>query len=92
LLRVIEEGAERLANARTSAVLVDLRAVARIGPTEHMILSHHCGQHLRGVRLAIVVDESSGDGQELAERMGATIRVFEHLDAAENWLLGPAQP
>lgn len=69
-------------------VLIDMREHTHVGPTENVLLGHHCGQHLRGARVAVLVPCRDGQGQQAARRLGLDMRSFEDEDWALDWLRG----
>lgn len=77
---------EAMAAGPRRRVLIDVRGFAQLGNTENVLLSHQLALHLRGVRVAVLVDEVTGDGEAVARRMGADMRAFEEECAALAWL------
>lgn len=77
---------EGMAAGAHRRVLIDVRGLPRLGTTEHVLLSHHMAIHMRGFRIAVLVDEATGDGEAVARRMGADMQVFEEERAALAWL------
>lgn len=58
-----------------------------IGQTEQVLLGHHCGQHLRRARVAVLLPARTGQAQQ-ARRMGLDMLSFEDEAWAVDWLRG----
>lgn len=93
LLKFVETGVGSLPKVQHRRVLVDLRGLS-LGPAEGAILSHHAGMLTHGVegaRIAVLVRKRTGQGQQIARRQGADLRVFaaDEEDFALEWLGEP---
>lgn len=58
-----------------------------IDPIQNMLICHHMALHLRGLRIALVVENRTGHGQKAARQLGLDLRSFQSISEAEDWLL-----
>lgn len=93
-LRTLLANIERLAGRRDAfpggRLLIDVRGhAAGLGDAERALLGHHLGQHFRGLKVAILIDQRTGTGQKAARTLGLDLRAFENDEEAADWLLEP---
>ena len=88
MLADIEQGQANTMTQGVRRVLVDVTGLAaEPGEVGNLLLSHHVGEHLQHLdRIAIVVKHRTGDGERVAQRLGASMRVFTSAAEAAEWL------
>lgn len=96
-LRTLLTNIERLAGRRDAfpggRLVIDVRGHAvGLGDAERVMLGHHLGQHFRGLKVAVLIDQRTGTGQKAARTLGLDLRAFEDVEEAADWLLEPEPP
>lgn len=90
LLRNIERLAGRPEAFPGGRLVIDVRGhTSGLGEAERVMLGHHLGQHFRGLKVAILIDERTGTGQKAARNMGLDLRAFVDVGEAADWLFEP---